>query len=119
MTQLKYCNNADDLVIRVLVRTIIDSGYNITINDGEEEILSNSFTPSEIFESLTSTGEDFITVFKDTQYIGWYHLIYNNGSDEEPMVVISDYTVKEEIENIYYTVNTIVSTAKRLWRLPA
>jgi hypothetical protein len=38
---------------------------------------------------------------KDGNCRGWFSLIYHNGSENEPMVVISDYSVNDWTDNVY------------------
>ena len=46
---------------------------------------------------ITSTTETPAT----RRYDGYFYLIYNNGSEDDPLIVISDYTVEELAEKIY------------------
>ena len=38
---------------------------------------------------------------KDDNCRGWFSLIYNNGSENDPMVVISDFNVNDWTDNLY------------------
>tara|TARA_R110000868_G_scaffold411439_1_gene703945 strand:- start:1978 stop:2334 length:357 start_codon:yes stop_codon:yes gene_type:complete len=101
MAQLEYCNDQDRKVTKLLVKTILANGYSITVNDGEENTLHQSTNKAEILTALTTTGEDYIKFYKDDNYIGWFYLIYHNGSENDPMVVISNSSYNAPTEYIY------------------
>ena len=116
MKQLEYCNHADRVVIKLLVNAILHKGYSITVFDGEEHALTGCCDKAKIFEALTSTGEDHIILeAKDGLREGWFHLIYDNGSEDEPLVVISDHTDNAICNLIYASVEAELEHYELRW----
>lgn len=80
-------------VISAMIKAILKAGHSVSICDGAETVVDMSKDASLIKSQLGHTGEDYINIMsKDGECIGWFYLIYNNGSDEDPMIVISDHT---------------------------
>lgn len=78
-----------------------DSGA-VSIWDGEELSVQRSTNRMEILKNLAQTDMEQLEVYdKDGKFRGWFLLIYNNGSENEPMVVISDYSANDWTENVY------------------
>ncbi len=86
-------------VVTALLTALIAAGKAITINDGEENVVTSDKI-TELRPELASTGEDYI-VFEG----GYFWLIYNNGSEDEPMIVISDYSDNEFCDGIWNDLN--------------
>ena len=58
---------------------------------------------------MSSTGEDFIIASNNKgKRMGWFYLIYYNGSDDDAMVCISNYLPNQFGEKIYSEVNSAV-----------
>lgn len=70
---------------------LIDAGYKLGVNDGEETTVKNSTNLKEIQNALFTTDEDYLLVYKDGKKIGWVFLIWGNVEH-----VVSDYTVNLE-----------------------
>ncbi len=90
-------------VITALLTKLIEAGKVITVDDGEEDVVEKTNKIPEIRPELAGTGEDRIYYCdpNDEKYDGYFYLIYNNGSEGDPMVVIADYTVNELAEKIW------------------
>ena len=55
-----------------------------------------------ILKNLAQTEMDQLEAYdKDGNCRGWFSLIYNNGSENDPMVVISDFNVNDWTDNLY------------------
>ena len=54
---------------------------------------------ARIIKSLAAGVGDACSMV-EVQGIGWFELIYNNGSEHEPMIVISDYSANDVCEEI-------------------
>ncbi len=81
-------------IAKLTIRALLDAGYHITVNDGEEDALENSTLPSAILEAMFSTDEDYLFC---TDPLGaktgqWVRFVYGNDGYD----VISDYTVSLE-----------------------
>ncbi len=103
MSYSKYVPANERPVITMMIRLIREQGYLVSVSDGYETVLEDSANQSEIRSALGGTGEDFINIVPAAgePAIGYFYCIYNNGSEGEPMIVISDYTVGEVTESIY------------------
>ncbi len=100
---------AERPVLQALVNlALVDPGNTVSVNiAGEYEYeIEDSQDPQEILSNMALGDEDeFQVKDKDGNYMGWFYLIYNNGSDHDPMVVISDYSCSDYSEGIWNTLN--------------
>ena len=76
------------------INDLHNAGYNITVNDGEDDVVENSLDHNEVLDAMFSTDEDYLIVFLPGQAIrsGWVRFIYGNDGWD----VINDYTVNLE-----------------------
>jgi len=95
----EHCNMDDRVCVTILIDEILSRGKAIRVFDGEEWVLDLCTDKTEILESLAHAGEDTI----DTDEGGFY-VIYNNGSEGEPIILISDYTDSEFNREVYAAV---------------
>jgi len=93
-TYSKYIPTNEQPVITALLTALLAAGKTLTINDGEDDIVtSNNLTA--IISELGGTGQDYIKFGG-----GFFRLIYNNGSEDDPMIVITDCSGNEFCEKI-------------------
>ena len=85
-------------VLLALVKAILKRGHSVSIWMDDEPVIEGSVDLEEIIKKLAAGDQDEILIGDD---LGWFSLIYNNGSENEPMVVISDYSANELCEDIY------------------
>lgn len=87
-------------ICRKAVRALLDAGYDVGVNDGEETVIERSTNTRKIYAAMYSTDEDYLLAVDRTsgKAIGWVRLIYGNVAD-----VISDYTTN--LENVLKPVN--------------
>lgn len=95
----KYLPENERPVVTALLTALIDSGQTITINDGEEDLITSDKL-TELRPELAGTGEDYITFDG-----GFFWLIYNNGSEQDPMIVIADYSANDFCDDIWDSLN--------------
>ena len=86
-------------VLLALVKAILKRGYPISIWMEDEPIIERSTDLAEIIKNLAAGDGDAI-IMDEGQGIGWFELIYNNGSEHEPMIVISDHSANELCDEI-------------------
>lgn len=83
-------------IARRLVCDLLTAGYNVTVNDGVEDVLSGSRDPFAVLHAMfgyyTATDENVLFVQGTGDGGGWVKLVYGNGGWD----VISDYTVNLE-----------------------
>ena len=102
----EHCNMDDRVAAQCLIQELLAAECTITINDGEEDCLEKSRDLKEILEAMSSSGEDTVIPFdKDGNGLGWFYLIYANGSEDEPMILISDLSANSFCEGIYNKVD--------------
>jgi hypothetical protein len=92
---------AERPVLNALVNlALADTGNSVSVSiAGEYEYeVQNSRDPQEILSNMALGDEDEFQ-------LAWFYLIYNNGSDYDPMVVISDYSANDYAEGIWNTLN--------------
>lgn len=71
-----------------LVKIILDHGYSITVNDGEDDVVEYSTNPSDIRGALYSTDEDILYFYGDDKrnHKGAIHIIYGNARDGSEII---------------------------------
>ena len=75
-------------IARKCVRIILQSGYKISVYDGEEWALKRSSSFSEITSAMFSTEADLLVIRDNAdKKIGSVYLVHGNGSD-----IVSDYS---------------------------
>lgn len=81
---------ATNLVIRKCIRTLLQAGYVLSVNDGENVTLKNSGNVKDIFAAMQTTDEDYLLVSSKGSdvHFGWVRFIYGN----EPWEVINDFS---------------------------
>lgn len=97
-------------VLLALVKAILKRGYAVDIEMEDEQIITFSEDLEEIIKNLAAGDMDCLIVRRtddvlgdDGEHfpnVGWFSLIYNNGSEHEPMIVISDYTNNDVCDEI-------------------
>ena len=85
MSFSEYVPEHEHAYLYDLINNLLTAGP-VSVNDGEDNILIESTDANEISMSLGSTGEDLLHV----KGLGTVYLIYNNGSDNDPGVVVAD-----------------------------
>lgn len=79
-------------IMRHCIKELLSHGFKLSVFDGEETVISKSSDRKKIFESMYSTDEDVLKVWKDGIKIGMVYFVYGNESHE----VINDYSTKLE-----------------------
>ena len=103
---LQYSDRA--CVARLIVEILAPQElkrFAITINDGEEDVIVNSKNMLPVLDAMGATDEEYVTVneqYSDGEWhtIGTFHLIYSNGSENDPMVCISNFFSSSETLSI-------------------
>jgi len=90
-------NGSDKMLTHALIDAILANNCRVSVFDGEEYSIQDSANKSDIMPVLDITGEDWIEIYSegvsaDDDASGWFYLIYANGSDNEPMICLSDYS---------------------------
>jgi hypothetical protein len=108
----QYVPQHERPVITALITELLERGYKIAVHDGEEYVTPKSRKMATIRPALGGSGEDSLVVFDgDTgKRLGYWWLIYSNGSEHDPMIVISDYgwsddATGETFETIWNTLS--------------
>lgn len=73
------------------MKSLLYAGYQICVNNGIEDVVTNSRYQKGIMEAIGTTDMDFISARSEGFFVGAVHLIHGNGSH-----VISDYTISLE-----------------------
>lgn len=101
----KHANSDDRKCAKALVEAILDKGYAISIFDGEDIALKarRNQTSLDVRKEMGHTGEDSLRVWdiEKKEIVAWFFLIYCNGSEGEPLILICDYSANEIAEDIY------------------
>jgi len=102
MSYSKYVPTNERPVLSALITAALQGGNTISVNDSEEYILKRSTSINAIRSALGSSGEDTVLIRNSAgDQLGWFWLIYNNGSDGDPMIVIADYSSNDYCNQIW------------------
>lgn len=92
---VKLRQHIERRIARRCIADLLDAGYTITINDGEEDVYTGTDRKAALAAMFT-TDEDYIvakkSVGKDHFRISWVRFIYGNSGWD----VINDYTTNLE-----------------------
>lgn len=107
-----YANDDDRKCAAALISAILESNdtHTISIDCGENDVgeydIADSRNKINILKEMAATGEDYLIVKnKDSKQVGWFSLIYCNGSEGEPMILISDYSSNKYCDDIWNGLN--------------
>ena len=65
-------------------------------------MIEHSSDLAEVIKNLAAGDLDSLVIETDGgNSVGWFSLIYNNGSEHEPMIVISDHSDNALCDEIY------------------
>ena len=104
----KYAGASERPVIQMLIDFCLRDDGKVSVWDGEELSVHGCSSKAHILKNLAQTELDQVEAYdKDGNCRGWFSLIYNNGSENEPMVVISDYSYNDWTENVYRKLNEV------------
>ncbi len=102
----EYAAPCERPVLQKLVDILLHDDGKVSVWDGEELAVHGCSDKLHILKNLSQTEMDQIEAYdKDGNCRGWFSLIYNNGSEQDPMVVISDYGANEWCENVWNRLN--------------
>lgn len=84
-------------IVRITILNILAAGFSISVNDGEEETLTNSTDPDAIFAAMFTTDEDSLLVGHNPSrpefgHFAMVRFIYGNDGWD----VINDYSTSLE-----------------------
>lgn len=88
-------------VLLALVKAILKRGYLIAVEMEGECMVEPTTSLDDVIKNLAAGDADVLSFGTETGYeTGWFSLIYNNGSEHEPMIVISDYSANDVCDEI-------------------
>lgn len=103
MTQVtdleRFATKGEVAVVKRLVRVILERGYMVSINDGEDWTVNLSTDRNEILSALGTTGEDIIRLYKDGERAGSIWLVFGNADDGSEL--IADHTDNDACLSIW------------------
>lgn len=100
MAAMEYATAGERKVARALVNAMLESGFTISVNDGEEWTVKNSTSTTEVIHALCTTGEDYVRArYKDGTVVGTFILIW--GNDPDGSELIADHADNEACERLY------------------
>lgn len=108
----EYCNDDDRKAIHALVDAVLADGNNISIHNGgepDEYEIEDSTDKLAILNAMMASGEDTVSVLNaEGVSQGYFILIGDNGSEGEPMIVISDYVANDYCDSVIKRVEAAV-----------
>ena len=98
----EYAAPCERPVIQKLIDLCLNGNGKVSVWDGEELSVHGCSSKAHILKNLAQTEMDQVEAYDvEGNCRGWFSLIYHNGSENEPMIVISDYSANEWCENVY------------------
>ena len=76
-------------IASAVIRSGLNAGYAITVNDGEGMPVKRSADHDEILAAMFSVDEEHLEFSKDGKRVGWVFFVYGNDGWD----VICDHTV--------------------------
>ena len=103
LSLLKSVPVSDRIAAQALIDVILSNDLaRITINNGDEDMVTGSFRTGEILDAMASGDEDFVIVHNAKgERLGCFYLVYNNGNEWDPAILISDYTANDFCDFVY------------------
>lgn len=102
MSYSEYVPKHERPVISALITAALVDGNTISVFDSEEYVVKRSTSINAIRSELGGSGEDQLVIRNLAgEQIGWFWLIYDNGSEGDPVIVIADYTANDFCDNIH------------------
>ena len=101
--------SAEMMIASRLIRAALDSGYLVSVWDGEDYAVVHSDDKETIIEALGSTDEDMLMFYRPggTRKVGWVLLVWGNGEE-----IISDSSTDEATCKLCDEVNAWVERQK-------
>jgi hypothetical protein len=102
MSYSLYVPKHERPVLSALITKALKHGNTVSLHDGEEWVVVNSTSINEVRTEMGACEQDNLLI-RDSkgQTLGQFYLIYNNGSEGDPMVVIADYSDNDFTNAIY------------------
>lgn len=88
---IKNASEIEQRIVGKVITDLLDADYFISVNDGEDDVVTDSKDAAEIFAALASTDTDTIHVTHPRKKRSFVFLVWGNDVD-----VISDYGVSLE-----------------------
>lgn len=92
MNALQKRQRIERKIIRSLINDGLDSGYTISVSNGEEPATEPMNSVGRIMKSMFATDEERLIFYMDGMRAGWVCLVYGNDGDD----VVADYSVSME-----------------------
>jgi hypothetical protein len=100
MAAMEFATAGERKFARKLINAMLESGYTVSVNDGEEWTVKKSTSTTEIINALCTTGEDYVRArYKDGTVVGTFTLIW--GNDEDGSELIADHSDNEACNELY------------------
>lgn len=97
-------------VITGLLTELFARGCKVAVHNGEEWASKRTTKIGSIRPNLNTADEDSLVVWNsEGERIGTFYLIYNNGSEHDPMTVVADYSwVDDETKDMFQEIWNIL-----------
>jgi hypothetical protein len=83
----------EEKIVRQVIKDALAAGYKLTVNDGQDDVLTLSTKPREVFGVMFSTDEDYLFLREGPEgNTGWVRFVYGNDGWD----VVNDYTTNIE-----------------------
>lgn len=89
--------NHNKIELEAFVDVVLGAGHQLTVYDGDDTWSDAIDERAEALELLGEMESDQVHVFANGDKVGWFWLVYGNGSGE----LVSDYTANHACHALY------------------
>lgn len=89
--------NHNKVELEAFVDVVLSAGYSLSVSDGDDGWTVPSTEREKLIDWLGEMDNDEVEVYKGLDYVGWFWLVYGNGSGE----LVSDYTANHACHALY------------------
>jgi hypothetical protein len=96
-----YADQVRDIEKKIVQRLIADAlaqGFTLSVNDGEQTVLTRSTDADAIEAAMFSTGEDYLCFAKEGKYVGVVQLVY--GNDGYDVIADNHTSLERALEGV-------------------
>ena len=105
----RYAHIGEARVARKLVKAMLDAGYTVSVNDGEEWTVKRAWRLKTVLDALASTEADTLRIRNAAgESCGTFYLVWGNDPSGEEL--IADHSDNEVCERMYKAAHRVRTT---------